>query len=617
MRKTTSDPTSETEPLFEIRLREETVAAAGLASAGIVAECEAVVDENNQYSFRLRRPSHDERYRVRIGDVSTQRYGLDVDLLIPEEFEGTVEWRRFKYFESCVGAVELILLSQSQSNPEWIPRIRSRLFVYPSKLGRQRYEAMIADLRRISGSVIFDYVSKITRNIDFKEEALSAFTGSLNAEVRLLEVTWDAIARPYKAICEDPMRGLRRVRTFVSPVDCSILDASSFARLAEHGIDPRVHVSTAGVRVPVMISRETLDILEHQIIRGALVWVCGKASDCRRRIHEKIRTRADAFVPTQLPEAAVRRLRLEAEDEMQALKRLVVRVRTIERHIQSALRSPLIRDAATSTKVVVTPIFQHVQPYRHMLRAFLRYARAAYWTISEGSTESIKQTSKLYEIWVYIQIVAAFKALGFSATAIDGLYQADGERSLTLEFAQDTVITLTNAKGTRVRVRYDPWIEGRDLALKRRDGLCFSRSGGVVRPDVVIEFLRGYTEASIPIVSYAAVIDAKYRRVDGDDLDKLQKYHRLASSVQPNGPDVALQLWLAHPANDEIVCYRQEWGERAPSPPQDLPTDGFLGLRPPEVDSGEGASTQPGVAAIRFVSQLLAWLEGSDVLSVT
>ena len=175
-------------------------------------------------------------------------------------------------------------------------------------------------------------------------------------------------------------------------------------------------------------------------------------------------------------------------------------------------------------------------------------------TVGEAA-QALRPLAALYERWVFLQIVRAFH--GSLDSAVTASLLSGGDFDERTEYVRAI-------RGDRtVRVRFEPWILTRELAVTGGHGVY--RRAGVAhawRPDILITVEHGM-RAGIPIVTGAWVIDAKLATAARRELwDQVLKYSGMCASI--DDARVVRSIGLALPGRDAggIAFY-----ESLPPPP--------------------------------------------------
>ena len=589
--------------VFALTRNGNPVARADLDRAGDAPDAAPVtISELQPIGFAIERRPPEMEYEVAIGDVP---------LGAGTPFGPNVYWADEPYLESTRGRVSVSLLGRAAgSGAEWRDCARLDVTVVPTKLSEERCAALEDDIRRVSAGLIFDLVSKMLRGVRYARGLQGIESRSSHVELRGLRDVWRELSGLIERIDADPHLHVgRRVR----PRPCTgadVLDPDAAAWLAARGFDPRSRHARWPVTVPTRVLTKTSDTVEHRLMLGFLRLLLAQVGECveaaRRdvdRIEEDREWRHVAIGagPT-----------LYEEVDLPKIERLREAVRQggeLAAQIRRAIRLPLFGGLAPRGGEPDTPVFTHVEPYYRFARAMRGYLASKLVVLETGADERLKETSRLYEHWVFLRLGAAFRAAGLRGDDVEGVVRRLSRHRFVLDLDDDMVVTFRVDQRRRVRVRYEPWILSADAARRRGDLLCRGAGAGPAwRPDVLIEFIDGSD------VDYAVVVDSKYsRRIQDHHWARVEKYTRIRTVAGLR--QVVRQVWLAHPGDPAGIRCRDpfvRWTEAGPDRPRDEFVMGELGLRPApggaEAESaGADGEAAPSRVARGFAAGLLRY----------
>ncbi|MGH7576802.1 MAG: hypothetical protein ACREM1_16965 [Longimicrobiales bacterium] len=165
----------------------------------------------------------------------------------------------------------------------------------------------------------------------------------------------------------------------------------------------------------------------------------------------------------------------------------------------------------------------------------------------------VRPLSALYERWVMVRVVEALRAAGLEGGSIHDALIRDERKGDWRDFDDDAAVTLGATANRIVRVRFEPWIHSRNVAVMRGDGLY--RSGDAPhswRPDMVLQIedaaraARQAWSSGVPVVRAVIIIDAKLAPVlRMTHWQQVQKYRFIRASA--NDARVVRHVYIASP----------------------------------------------------------------------
>ena len=177
----------------------------------------------------------------------------------------------------------------------------------------------------------------------------------------------------------------------------------------------------------------------------------------------------------------------------------------------------------------------------------------AVWIPDSGEDAVVKMTSRMYENWVFMRLVEAFRKLGLDFVAWEQMLGSEGESRFKIDFYRGLGFAAQLTARKWLLIRYEPWILPRNKASEKKETVF---RGGEVEvpwsPDILIECLLEHN--GIYQTIYAIVIDCKYtRKIKGHHWDAVSKYLEIRSMGTKR--QVVKQLWIAYPGdNATITC---------------------------------------------------------------
>jgi len=561
------------------------------------------VSELDICGFSVSSPEVHTEYEIRIGDDSP-------DDASGEDFGHVVSWKQAAYFESARGRVLVQLLAREiGASGNWRRRAQLMVNVLPAKLGEERYAAMFEDLRAVSVGLVFDLLSKGRLRLSLAGVgALSSRPA--NAELAVLERLWASVSLTLQRIAIQPMAGLRLVRERRLSWGSERLSETGLRQLVAAGIDPRRAKTPRPFYAVRDRLRETFDIAEHRTILGFLRFLWDRVIDCGRRAEEHILSIQKERPFRDMDQADGSNLFRDIDTpKMGRLQTASYRARDLAERIRGAERLDFLRGLSAELRVPHGPIFSNVLPYRRFRDELLRYLGASLAILDEGLEERAKSTARMYEQWIFLQVLAALRACGLIPLSQEGLLTRSRRHRFTIDIERGTRVSFRCPDGRSVNVRYEPWIHPVTLARSLHDTVYRGRTGeNSWCPDVLIELLASPDDRSTRL-DYAIVIDAKYTsRINPRHQDSVRKYNEIRSTDDDR--PVVKQVWLAHPSDEGITPWDEavEWTSTGPSRPPNEIVNGTLGVMPPATSPVGEAGSPVNEILLEFAKGILAYL---------
>ena len=587
-----------------------------LATASIATQADVLpVSEIQRYGLEIDNREPDVSYRVMVGDIPAE----SCDNCGPPRPRGRrVEWYDSKFFDGAHGIVCLRLFSRSEGEDEWKERAQFKVSVTSSKLTATRYNAMFEQLRMLSANIVFDLISKTLRSFALDRGSKTPFVRTSLLELKVIQKLWPSLASSINLIESQSAKTLKREYQVRRCYSGQALDPRTIQLLVLKGVDPRRNSQDS---FTANISRlvESTDLPENRMIKGFLLFLKGRIQDCRTAMFQQIEG---------IQEGEIWRSRgsnglYEMEDvpRINMLKRHWKSSLETERQIQQAMSLPFLRKVKPLLEIVSTPVIRNVAPYGEFVQLMLDYLSTGVLILDDSQDERIKSTDRLYEQWVFLQVVSAFQNLGLTCTSQEGLLNRSKAFRFTLDFDRGARVVFRTSSNKRLSVRYEPWILPKEDAIDRRESVFRSGSSRVAwSPDILIELLPELSDVGeVPICSYAITLDAKYSsRIRDHQWNSTGKYNQIRATS--SGRQVGRQLWLIYPGqqhddDDFPIKLRDSsvaWTDSGPDCEMDETVEGMAMLRPSTSIAFDETSRhwigKPEAAAIELAHGLLNFL---------
>jgi hypothetical protein len=553
------------------------------------------IQETRWCGFRLLDRDPKKEYSICIGDNIEEALLGEQDSFSARSKGDSIVWEDRQYYESGVGAVFTTLFVRAAGTDErWEQLFQFQVEVHPDKIGtRALYERLLEDVQAVAASLIFDFVSKNSRSVGFKGAHIMAEPSIVH--LRKIESVWNRLTAALSQIRLAPATVLARTRVLLRPNET---DSRSLDGYIRRGISPWGSTETVfGLQL-----RETHNIYEHRLIKGFIVLLINRVETSKRDAVARLRQLEENKPKWLLDEMLAAIIAREHTPRVVQLASILERCNALSKSMRQVLEDKLYRSCAVAEEIRSTGIFSNISSYNAVFRELVRYRNTSLWSLETGLQEKIKLTSRLYEHWLFIQIAAAFRDLGFECLEANGLFVLVPGNAFQLDLDRGTTIRFRRTNSQIVRLRYEPWIPPQKEAHQDKGDVYTSRRGPL-NPDVVIEFGSLDRRTALLAVDYVVVVDAKYSKViPQETVDKVVgKYRSIGAGSRRR---VVKQIWLAHPSEksarpeDEGIVWGQVYG-----PHEEV--EGIVGLSPHE---------KPGVApsVLRFVRETLTF-KGEDL----
>lgn len=568
-----------------LELRDARGRTLGKWNLGCAAPCNGTVsvEENLNYMWCLSDAEVHSQYDIEVGDrqrapdgdarwdgggVGHSRYA-----------DGKVMWPLYEYFESGRGRTTVRVI-QRRGGETGEARVDALTFyVVPSKIGEERYEAMVSCLHTLSAALVFELLGKSKRSYEHRivNRGVSRLTKEL--ELRRIRVVLDRLVPLVRRMAVTPVCLLVRARCSCLYWGDKPLSTSSLVRLAGRGAGPCQRYQP--VRIPSTRLSETADTAEHRYLLAFLRLLRHRLADCVEAIDRQTRdieqdranrdsgARGRSRVYEQYDRPKLARLS-EARSEAGAISD---RIRTME-------RLALFKGVEPRLQLLSPHHFGHNPVYRTALTVMQEFLRAGTIWLGDarGVTEgTIKATSRLYEHWVFLRLVDAFRAVGVDLEPWGDFLRKFVESRYTLEFQKGLRFEGAIAAGRTIRVSFEPWVKGKAAAATEGLTVCRESEGGMSwSPDILIELItNGCTR-------YAIICDCKYKRAIRWEREQNTMKYREIRSVG-SARQVVGQVWLVYPGGGGSITPRDSavlFGDQGLNCPAGETVDGTICAMP-------------------------------------
>lgn len=583
------------------------------------------VSETDIYNFTVESKEPGVEYALWTGDISLSEgkspNSLEQTISVGRNRRTEACWDDGKYFDGARGRVLLRLASRFLSDEKsvWTERFELPIYVIPSKLTENSFRTMSEELRRIASGLLLDLISKSRGGVDVVFETNTPVRpSSSQQELVLLSKLWSKLSAALEEVFSEPWRTLSRVTALRQSYGCEKFDSRATAALASRGIDPRRSTTPKPFFALQTVLRENADTLEHQIIAGFLQFLLERVNECLENIKRHKRALEDERKFRVLSSSAGVSL-YESEDvpKLEKLEIASHKAYVLTEQIRLALKTDCMRCVTPRFAHPDSPVFRNVESYYRVRTLIQSYLSSSLVILDEGYDERLKSNSRLYEQWVFIQIVAALREVGLSCVSRNGMLNRVRKYRYTLDIDRGASLTFTAGDGWYVVVRYEPWVLTRAAARQQLDTVYAELRGNEWSPDILVEVFADSGQEktqSIPSAEFAFVVDAKYAKgITPDHWRNVDKYLKIRSTV--TGEQIVRQVWIAAPCSDIrgdiwLDDISVHWTENGPDRDRSEQIRGIVSLIPDTTASAEesGWLVEPSDVAVQFVRGMLNYV---------
>lgn len=502
------------------------------------------VFEDKPYGIVIHGGQADKHYTLRIGEerLNLQEARFSTDCVL----QGGM------YFESAFATTKLFILSLDEEGTETL-ETECECYVVPSKIGHDNYRRMVADLQSICQALLNDLIGKSQHGQEWDETIRILGFRSRQEELTAMRRTWNALRPLIGEISLAPTSHLIRKR--VMAVGGKHLSPRDVVAMMKRGVNP--HIPSPWRKCPTFRLKESVDVLEHRLIRGFMEYLLRHLEQCRESIKNDLHA-IEADRPFRSQTSHQGQVSLYEMEDLPRLSKLHGHERQI-----NAMSGEIQEMIACEFWRGVSPVVEYPEPkhfaenecYIQIANAILRYLKNGFNMLETvGGDVMTKKSSKMYEQWVLIQLVSAFEHFGMAMETWDSVIQRCTREQFILNFGKNTrfFAKLTGHYG--VMIRYEPWIAPRlKIAKYPKETLChFGQQDDTYwRPDFVVELLN-IEDRQHPRTELAIVMDAKYSLCPSEEMRRsVEKYGRIRSSDGGHGRQVTQQVWFVYPGRPE------------------------------------------------------------------
>jgi hypothetical protein len=483
---------------------------------------------------------HDEcvSYEILIGDIPIAAQ--------PQEHRSRLEWPASPCLDGASGVTQISLRDAATGDV----LARCLALVAPSKLSESAYEAMFADMRRISVELLLDLISKSRLALARRPSSRSGGVQPLTARLELSQIRqfWNRFSPILADILGDLHTELRLRQSMRRLRPGERLMPDVLRRFKQRGLSAREAVR-CGTLVELPTATPDRNTRENTVIVAFMdmLWRRVDRSLKRARVERDMRlARMHNFGPYD--EALLRFLQLREGPKIARLQEIIDAGEGIVTEIRRAMQNFAVPVTRMSRQDFLgslnSPYFRNHRHYARAARLMRGFLNTTAVVVEQGDAEGAKSIETIFEQWVFFQISAACQAAGLRCISHKSIFEPIARDRFSVDLERNAGIDFAATDGRVVRLRYEPTIL-RLQAAQGIDSVYQEQSSSAWTPDIVVEVLVPGRDPRDYRLAYVAVIDAKYT-TEGrvwDRLEKIEKYREIRSV--DTGNQIARQVWVA------------------------------------------------------------------------
>lgn len=412
---------------------------------------------------------------------------------------------------------------------------------------------MVQDLNQICRSLINDIIGKSTHGFLKRRIQRRSFR-SREEEFVAIQQLWMRLLPNLKGILSSPASKTTR-KSILATTDRRIsVYPENTKLLLQHGIDPKHNSSLRKCNLYNLFS--SYDIPEHRLIKHFLFLIAERNLSCLRGIEKDIDyLLSNAVYRSQSFGNGDTLYDIEDVPRIRALKEIEQHSLLLKAQIKSLQSNPFWSNVSNDSTLFYPSrtTFQFNAYYKETARIINRFFLNDFEWNDPNDDFFTKTTSRIYEQWVLIQIINAFRNCGLNFQSWDEIIADMLLKQFGLDFQRNTCFKAPLYKDYYLSLRYEPWIFPRTEIHKDRSfGTVFQNKNvhAYWSPDILIE-LQKIANNTIETV-YAIVMDSKYSKIiHPDQRSNVLKYHDIRSTRSMR--QIVKQIWFVYIGDENDI----------------------------------------------------------------
>jgi len=498
--------------------------------------------ENDRLEIQFRAPVGTEvRFAIENVLVASTLLTDRVLLLTPVEGGSNPTLvARGRLFCDAIGPTELKLSVRPPRQENWREILTIPVTVKASKFTAEQFEQLFSDLQREAAGALLDIHGKTRAGLSgvaMQSAAPPAVLARLQNTVReLSDVLYQIARQPASRLHTHTTRELANLG---QPVNDATLAAicEDPSMLARQG-------SLLVIREQLReYTRPDYHILEHRTFADFAAFLITQLADLRQRIDNEIAQREERRAWRSLRRDPNAPSWWETEDKPRIDELLCCRekLKPLRASIEQWFRLPFLTPGSPLRHPPPsTPLFRNHVLYRRAWRTMAQHYHNSQATLDlQPLLTRVRSLPVLYQWWCAVRVLRIL-ASGLMPLQTQSLLAEDG-RTFCLEFKPDQYIEFGDARGHRLRYRYEPVYTAADNELL--PSVLDSKARRT--PDLAIEIYKPDAKETLP--ELLVIFDAKYtsRTPYEKMLEVAGKYSRIGNPR--TGRILSRQVWALTP----------------------------------------------------------------------
>lgn len=492
------------------------------------------VKETEFIGFEISEYDRSIDYQIFTGDIPVP--------IQKKHYRERIEWDTTPCFDGASNFTPVIVRDASSGSI----LVQVYAFVTPSKLSESACGTMLNDIKNIGVDLLLELISKsrLSLSRETAQRSIGFQVVTPRVELNQIQQVWKKLFTALGSILAEPhveacvytaIRQLKLGEKF-HPI--------LFQHISKRGIANRRSTRSLGP-IPLPTTILSRDTSENRIILEFIKLLIRRANHSLRFAKEEHRTLVDnsrSYVGRN--KGIDKFFRLRDQPKIEKLQEIIEKSENLVEHMKRVIDRFALPDVYSEFqdffRTFESPIMINHPQYSYVAHLMREYLKCTTVVIEYGDAEAAKSIGTIYEQWLFFQISATLKELGYSCISHRSIFEPIDRNRFSIDVDRNAAIDFKVSDGRIFRMRYEPTILPHEAA-RGIDSLYHGTSDSPWTPDLVIEILTSGAGSHEHNLSYAAVIDAKYSKTPNKYIKDIRKYHEIRSVE--TGHQIVRQVW--------------------------------------------------------------------------